>query len=192
MMDKGILSDETQPIALLDDTILLKAAIVNPTVFNGLYKIFIHPIYHYIYNRIGEARQAEDLTAQVFLEALESLPKYHHDGHFAAWLFSIARHKVVDYYRNLHPEVPIENKYSNLNNQGDPLSTVIQIEETQRLAGLIQRLNKDDQELLRLRLVAELEFGEIARLINDKMEATKKRYYRLLTHLRQQLELEND
>jgi RNA polymerase sigma-70 factor (ECF subfamily) len=57
---------------------------------------------------------------------------------------------------------------------------------------LIHKLEEQDQELLRLRFVAELSFGEIARLINSNMETTKKRVYRLLAHLQQQLELDHD
>src|SRR5512136_1774986 len=108
MMDKYLASADTKEMAVLDEASLIMAARSNPAVFNQLYLTHIRPIYRYIFSKVGEVRQTEDLTAQVFLEALESLPRYHHNGHFSAWLFSIARHKVVDYYRTHHSEFPIE------------------------------------------------------------------------------------
>jgi len=191
-MDKYLISEDTNGIALKEEASLFKAACSDPTVFNQLYLAYIRPIYRYIFCKVGDAKQTEDLTAQVFLEALESLPRYHHNGHFSAWLFSIARHKVVDYYRTRRSELPIEITNKESDNKVDPLSTLIQTEEAQRISKFIHLLDEQDQELLRLRFVAELNFAEIARLINSNMEATKKRFYRLLAHLRQQLELEHD
>lgn len=191
-MEKYLYSEDTKEIAFREEASLIKAARSDPAVFNQLYIAHVRPIYRYIFSKVGEVRQAEDLTAQVFLAALESLPRYRHDGHFAAWLFSIARNKVVDHYRSQRPETPIENTNVVSDLKGDPLSTLIQDEEAQRISTLIHRLDEQDQELLRLRVVAELNFGEIARLINSNMEATKKRFYRLLAHLRQQLELDHD
>jgi RNA polymerase sigma-70 factor, ECF subfamily len=192
MMDKYLVSEDTQGIALPEEASLFKAACIDPIVFNGLYMAYIRPIYRYIFSKVGEVRQAEDLTAQVFLAVLESLPRYHHEGHFAAWLFSIARHKVADHYRSQRGEVPIEETLAESGKTGDPLTTVIQTEEAQQISKLIHQLDEQDQELLRLRFVASLGFGEIARLINSNMEATKKRIYRLLANLRQQLEHDHD
>lgn len=191
-MDKYLISQDTKGIAFLEEASLFKAACSDPAVFNQLYLAYIRPIYRYIYCKVGDVKQTEDLTAQVFLEALESLPRYHHNGHFSAWLFSIARHKVVDHYRTQRSDLPIEVTDGESDNKVDPLSTLIQTEETQRISKFIHLLDEQDQELLRLRFVAELNFAEIARLINSNMEATKKRFYRLLAHLRQQLELEHD
>jgi len=192
MMDRYLSSEDTNGIALQEEASLFKAAVTDPAVFNQLYLAHIRPIYRYIFSKVGDVRQTEDLTAQVFLAALESLPHYHHDGHFAAWLFSIARHKVVDHFRSQRAELPLEDSKRVTSIKDDPLSTLIHTEDTQRLSRLIAQLDEQDQEILRLRFVAELNFGEIAKLIHSNMEATKKRFYRLLTHLRQQLELEHD
>ncbi len=191
-MEKYLVSEDTKGIALLEEASLIKAARSDPTVFNQLYQAHVRPIYRYIFSKVGEVRQSEDLTAQVFLAALESLPRYRHDGHFSAWLFSIARHKVADYFRTQPSEVPIDTNEGNSAPKGDLLTTLIRSEETQRIAKLIQQLDEQDQELLRLRFVAELNFGEIARLVHTNLDATKKRYYRLITHIRQQLELDHE
>ena len=190
-MEMGIIPEDATGIALREDEFLLKDATIDPTAFIGLYNIYVRPIYRYIYTKVGEAKQAEDLTAQVFLEALESLPRYRHDGHFAAWLFSIARHKVTDYYRTRHEGIPIEAVRGETE-KAEPLAGLIHEEEISRLSGYIHQLKEDDQELLRLRLVAELNFGEVARLTHCNMETAKKRYYRLITQLREQMEVEND
>jgi RNA polymerase sigma-70 factor (ECF subfamily) len=191
-MAEDLPSEGTIGISLLEEASLIKTACSDPTAFNRLYLSYIRPIYRYIFSKVGESRETEDLTAQVFLAALEGLPRYHHNGHFAAWLFSIARHKVTDHFRSQHSELPIEVAYGETISRGDPLSTLIQTEESHRMSVLIHKLEEQDQELLRLRFVAELSFGEIARLINSNMETTKKRVYRLLAHLQQQLELDHD
>ena len=188
-MEKYLSSRNTTGIAHQEETSLINAARNDPAVFNQLYLAYVRPIYRYIFSKVGEARQAEDLTAQVFLAALESLPHYRHDGHFAAWLFGIARHKLADSFRTQHMELPIDITDRIPNKKDDPLSELIQNEETNRIWKAIHELDKRDQELLRLRFVADLNFGDIAKLFHSNMEATKKRFYRLLTHLRQQVEL---
>ncbi len=188
-MEKCLSSDDTTGITLQEEASLINAARSDPAVFNQLYLAYVRPVYHYIFSKVGEARQAEDVTAQVFLAALESLPRYRHDGHFAAWLFGIARHKLADNFRLQRTELPIDITDRIPNKKDDPLSELIQNEETNRIWEAIHELEERDQELLRLRFVAGLNFGEIAQLIHSNMEATKKRFYRLLTHLRQQVEI---
>ena len=191
-MAKDLPSEDTKGIFLTEEASLIKAASSDPSAFTRLYLSYIHPIYRYIFCRVGDTREAEDLTAQVFLAALEGLPRYHHNGHFTAWLFSIARHKVADHFRSPLSELPIEVADGESISRDDPLSTIIQTEEAMRMSVLIHRLDEQDQELLRLRFVAELNFGEIARLIHSNMEKTKKRVYRLLARLQHQLELDHD
>jgi RNA polymerase sigma-70 factor (ECF subfamily) len=191
-MAKDLSSDKTKGITSIEEAVLIKTARSDPTAFKLLYLSYIHPIYRYIFSKVGDASETEDLTSQVFLEALEGLSKYRHDGHFAAWLFTIAHHKVVDHFRSQHSDLPIEVAYRERIGKSDHLSALIQTEEAQRMAKLIHQLDEQDQELLRLRFVAELNYGEIAHLLKSNTETTKKRIYRLLARLRQQLEFDHD
>jgi len=191
-MDRYLAAKDTMRMASLEEASLIKAARSDPKVFNQLYLAHVRPIYRYIFSKVGEVKQAEDITAQVFLAALESLPRYNHDGHFEAWLYGIARHKLADHYRSRSLELPIDVAGDESDKKGEPLSTIIQVEEFQHLSRLIHQLDEQDQELLRLRFVAELSFAEIARIIDSNMEATKKRFYRLLDHLRKQAELDHE
>jgi len=167
---------------------LIEKARLEPIAFAELYQAFVRPVYRYVYSRIRNVRDAEDLTSQVFLEVFTGLPQYQHRGYFSAWLFSIARNKVVDLFRRGRVELSMETADLGPDDEVSPLVKMIQKEDIYLLAQEIQRLDESDQELLRLRYIAELSFPEIATLLGLSTATTKKRLYRLLARIESQLE----
>jgi RNA polymerase sigma-70 factor, ECF subfamily len=163
----------------------------DPRAFEQLYRLYVQPIFRYLYSRIGSQPEAEDATAQTFLAALEALDHYHHDGHFAAWLFAIARRKATDHFRSHQRQAPLEDA-DNVPSGTDLLQGVIQTERKTALTKLIAALPEDERELIRLRYVAELSFSEIGRLLGCSEDAAKKSLYRLLARLQSQLEVYHD
>jgi RNA polymerase sigma-70 factor (ECF subfamily) len=170
---------------------LVAAAKRDPRAFEQLYRLYVQPIFRYIYSRIGSLPEAEDATAQTFLAALEAFDHYHHDGHFAAWLFAIARRKAADHFRSQQRQAPLEYADS-VPNGTDLLQDVIRTERKAALAKLFTGLPEDERELIRLRYVAELSFAEIGRLLGCREDAAKKSLYRLLARLQSQLEVYHD
>jgi RNA polymerase sigma-70 factor (ECF subfamily) len=169
-----------------DESVLVRAAKTDTEVFALLYDRYVQPLYHYCYHRTNSVHDAEDLTSQTFLAALEAFPHYRWDGHFAAWLFTIARNKVVDYYRRT-PNVPLEE--SMVPPFHSDLADETEISQQKGiLLHAIWALNEDEQELIRLRYVAELSFAEIAKVLHKSEGATKKMLYRLLARLKSQME----
>jgi RNA polymerase sigma-70 factor (ECF subfamily) len=174
-----------------DDAQLIEAARRDPSAFGDLYLFYVQPVFRYLYSRIGGLPEAEDATAQTFLAALEALGRYRHDGHFAAWLFSIARRKAMDHFRSRKRQVPLET-VEQVPIQTDLLQQVIRSEEDDALTKLIDSLPEDERELIRLRYVAVLSFAEIGHLLNRREEAVKKSLYRLLARLQSQLEVPHE
>lgn len=168
-------------------TSLITAARKDPHEFGALYQRYVTPVFRYLYNRTGNIHEAEDITAQTFLIAYETFNRFRGDGHFSSWLFGIARNKVIDHYRHRKFDVSIDGTASDQVDT-DPLAKAIHAEQSALLAKLIQTLNEDEQELLRLRFLAEMSFREIAHLLQRNEDAVKKTTYRLLARLQSQLE----
>lgn len=172
----------------LDDAALVKHARNDAEAFAALYRRYLSPLYRYLYRRLGNEKDVEDLTAQVFTEALEGLAAYRERGRFASWLFTIARRRLVDLYRE---KVPGE-----LDDAPDGMpglqSALEQDETYSRLAELLKQLDDTQQEVLRLRFAAGLEFAEVASILGRTPGAVKMSLYRTLDWLRANWENENE
>jgi RNA polymerase sigma factor (sigma-70 family) len=165
---------------------LVEAARRQTRDFLPLYDHYVRPVFRYLWSRVGSHEDAEDLTAQTFLEALEALPRYREHGTFAAWLFSIARRKTADYFRK-HPHAPLEDADA-VTGPTDLPGEIARRDEVSRLKALIRTLPDADQELIRLHFTTGLTFREMAPVIGKSEDAVKKALYRLLGKLQSQLE----
>ena len=172
-----------------DKNLALHAA-YDPTAFGELFDRYALRIYRYCYSRVQHHESAEDITAQVFQDALEHIDQYRPIGPFAAWLFTIARRRVADHYRALRPTEELSEESSQSN--PEILAGVIRQEDLQRLESVLQKLDENDLELLRLRFAAEMRYKEIAALVNKTPGAVKTATYRLLNRLKADMEKIDD
>jgi RNA polymerase sigma-70 factor, ECF subfamily len=67
--------------------------------FERIYDAHVVGVYRFIYARVGNHPDAEDLTAQVFVRAVESLDVDRDPGQIAAWLYRVAQNATADYWR---------------------------------------------------------------------------------------------
>jgi RNA polymerase sigma-70 factor (ECF subfamily) len=171
-----------------EDASLVEAARCDPAAFAALYQRYVTPVYRYVYSRLGHVADAEDLTARVFTEALEGLHRYREQGSFAAWLFTIARHRVIDYYRSQRPSLPLEEALDSPCDGIDPLGHLVQEEALRRLAALVAQLDEEQQELLRLRFAGGLTYSEIGGIVGRSEAAVKMAVHRLLHRLQAEWE----
>ena len=173
-----------------DEPALVHAAQTDAQAFGDLYDRYLQRVYRYCYARTNNKHDAEDITAQIFLAALEGLPRYRQDGHFAAWLFSIARKKVADFHRRTPPGFLDESTLPTI--QTDLAMDVETSQRRERLSHLIQALAEEERELIYLRYVAELSFAQIAKTLRKNEEAVKKTLYRLIARLKSRLEADHE
>jgi RNA polymerase sigma-70 factor, ECF subfamily len=171
------------PLSSSDEAALLAAARSDPAAFAELYRRYVTRVYRYLYSHVGQSDDAEDLTAQVFTAAWQGLARYQERGNFTAWLFQIARNKTNDFYRRRRPQLSLEAAGAALRVDWDPLASVERRETLHRLSELVNRLEPDQRELIRLRFAADLSFAEIAALLGRSEAAVKMTLHRLLRNL---------
>jgi RNA polymerase sigma-70 factor, ECF subfamily len=76
---------------------------VRPAIDHGrfeeIYDQHVVPIYRFIHARVGNRPDAEDLTAQVFVRAVEQLDTTREPGQIASWLYRVSQNAIADYWR---------------------------------------------------------------------------------------------
>ncbi|WP_299027837.1 sigma-70 family RNA polymerase sigma factor [uncultured Thermanaerothrix sp.] len=180
-------SSNLTAITASDEVQLIRSAQHDPGSFGILYRRYVERVFRYVYSRVGSVPEAEDLTAQTFLSALENLPRFRNNGSFAAWLFTIARSKVMDYFRRRRFTQRIENLADS--GKQDPLSEIVHSERVTALAKFIAELSEEERELLRLRFLCEVTYSEIAQVLHRSESAVKKAAQRTLARLHAQMEV---
>ncbi len=176
---------------LIDDAALVERAKADPDAFGLLYERYVDKIYSYIYYRTGNYHDAEDLTAKVFYQALNHLPRFVQRGlPFSAWLYRIAHNIVANWYRDRSRRKVVS--LDQLGSVGHPradllLQQVSMDERRSALAGAIRRLPLERQELLILKFVEQLPNAQIGQIMGRSEGAIKSLYHRTLLTLRQDL-----
>ena len=65
-----------------------------------IYREFYGKIYGYVYSKISNASDVQDLVSSVFLKMLQNLDRFSPErASLSTWIYTIARHTVVDYRR---------------------------------------------------------------------------------------------
>lgn len=175
----------------VEEQILIQEARDDPQAFGKLYQRYIRQIVRYLYSRLGNTRDAEDVAAQTFMAAFEAFGSFKREKYFSSWLFTIARNKSVDHFRKSRPTEQLDES-TILSPLEVPEKLLERSDELNEIARLIHELPDEDQELMRLRFVAELSFPEMAALLHRRTEAVKKSVYRNLAKIKAQMEVGNE
>ncbi len=176
---------------LPDDQILARAVQGDRDAFGELYRRYVQRIYNYIYYRVGNPHDAEDLTARVFYRVLRNIHRYEDRGlPFSAYLYRIAHNVVANWHRDnqRRTEIPLDALWSLHDDSPAPEATLLQHEEYERLFAVIRRLPPDRQQLLILKFVERLSNAEIGQIMGRTEGAIKSLYHRTLLALRRELE----
>jgi len=166
----------------IDERALVEQAIQHDSrAFAQLYDRYVDKIYKYIYYKTGASASVDDLTAQVFLKAWESIGNYRWTEHpFAAWLFRIAHNLVIDYYRTRRETVPLEDLALE-DNITPPLDELAQSHLTSAmLRQAIAQLTEDQQQVIVLKFIDGYEIDQVAKLLGKDSRAVRSLQHRAL------------
>lgn len=166
-----------------DERLLIDAAQKDPRRFADLYEANFDRVYAFIARRVHHRADAEDLTAEVFHQALANLKKFEWRGvPFSAWLYRIASNAIADRWQRASREQassvsddPPAPRHSN---------SPEEIETRARLFRLVADLPADQRRVIEMRFAAGSSIAEIARELGRTNGAVKQLQFRAVRALR--------
>ena len=174
---------------LMDEIQLAREAINNVEAFAELYRLHIMGVYRYHMAHTGNLRDAEDLTSQTFMAALENLQSFRGSGSFAAWIMGIASKKRLMYFRGNRHELPLD---AALHYPSPSLPTdkaALQHLQLESVARALRQISPDRAEAVILSFFGGLSNLEVSRVMNKSEAAVKMLISRGLQDLRERTSL---
>jgi RNA polymerase sigma-70 factor (ECF subfamily) len=183
----GASQTQRAPLEQPPDEVL--AAQRDAASFTLLYERYLESVYRYVAARLATREEAEDVTSEAFHRAWSSLGAYRARGTFRAWVFRIARRTLADHYRRAQPAARLGQAVAELlpDHHPTPEEWVGRHEQQQQARQLLAGLPAAQQEILCLRFVAELSYGDIAPVLGKREDTVKKAAYRALDSIRRRL-----
>lgn len=176
---------------VLADEDLARQARQDPEAFAELYRRHVDRVYSFHLARTGSPHDAQDLTAETFIAALQGLPRYRELGSFAAWLLGIARHKMVSHFRGRKPEASLEDAFELPDPAPFPEVLADRRIEMAQVSRALQNLVPERSEAILLCVFAGLTAREAGQVMGKSQAAVKMLVYRGLGDLRQSLILDH-
>ncbi len=170
---------------------LVLAAGTSMEAFAELYEHYVDGVYAFVLRRVGNASDAEDLTARVFEKALRGIGAFRWKGaSFFSWLLRIASNTVVDHYRREGRArmVDLEEMLPVLEGTEDPTHGIERLEERRLIVEAMRRLPERHRTLLELKFVDELDTESMAEMLECSRGNLAVRLHRALKALRREVE----
>jgi RNA polymerase sigma-70 factor, ECF subfamily len=151
-----------------------------------LYECHRLGIFRYLYYRTGDIQVADDLTSEVFLRMIRSLPGYRQQNvAFKAWLFQIAHNLLNDHYRKMsvRNHLPLEETTVE-----DPISPPTRPVERSlnnvTLQKALEYLPGEQRDVIVMRFITGMPISDVAQALHKSEDAVKGLQRRALANLR--------
>lgn len=153
--------------------------------FGKLYDTYLDAVYRFVYFRVGVREVAEDITETAFVSVFEHIGEYKEQGvPFEAWLFRIARNKLIDHYRSHKPNVPID-EIADAPDGATNVEHEVEVKLTKEyIMDCVRRLPASYQEIIILKYIEEKTNEEISELLEKPLPHVRVLQSRALAKLR--------
>jgi RNA polymerase sigma-70 factor, ECF subfamily len=158
----------------------------DPQAFRPLYDKYFRRIFLFVLHRVEDRSIAADITSQAFLKALLNIGRFKFRGlPFSSWLFRIALNEYNDYFRknSRYRIVTIDDKA--VEHLFEELTNTTREEDLrQQLPAILQRLSREELQLIELRFFDQKPFKEVADIIGITETYAKVKVYRILQKMK--------
>ena len=171
-----------------EESLIRRAQQRDQVALTQLYEENFDKIYRYIVFKIGDRTEAEDMTQQVFLNAIQSISSYNWKGMpFSSWLYRIAHNQIVDHLRKKSRRITVPLDESISASDADPRHVAEQKIEIEEICAAAKGLTRAQQEVISLRFGGELSVAEVAKAMGKSEGAVKALQHSAIAALRKVL-----
>ena len=169
-----------------DRNLALRAGKGDTAAFGALYDRYVDAVYRYVFYRVRNDADAEDLVSDVFMRALRAMPRYEPRVAFLAWLYRIARNAVIDRARRSRTQISFEDALAHpgVDQVVEPDATILALSDKEAVRGALAKLTPLQQEVIVLRFVEGYSTLEIANLVGKREGTVRGIQFRALEALR--------
>ena len=177
----------------VDDERLLveRAGSRDAEAFGELYDMHVVRVYRHIYYLVNSISEAEDLTAQTFLQAWEAMDRYEDRGvPFVSWLLRIAHNLAISHLRSRRERSQLHDGLVDHDTFRDPEKVAERAADEERVRRAILRLGHEQRQVIILRFVEDLEYPEVAEIVGKSVAAVRVIQHRALCALRKMMKVD--
>jgi RNA polymerase sigma-70 factor (ECF subfamily) len=171
-----------------DAALARRAGSGEAEAFGILYDRYVDAVYRYVFYRVRNEAEAEDVTSDVFMRALRAIPKYEPRQAFLAWLYRIARNAVIDRSRRqaARQQVSFEDAlaHPNADQVVNPDAALLAGSDASVVRKAMEQLTPLQQEILVLRYVEGFDTKTISKLVGKRDGTIRGIEFRALSALR--------
>ena len=168
----------------------------NLQAFDLLYGRYVKLVYSRV-RYTTPATDVEDVTQEIFIAMLDSLPSFRADAKFSTWLFTLTKNKVAENYRKRSRKketMQVDLEYADLEpvEQSRDLRKTSTLDDRITIRHALNNIHRTYREVLLLRFANDMKLNEIAEYLDKGEEATKSLFRRAMSALKKELEVENE
>ena len=172
----------------MDEYLIARAKAGDNDALIVLYERYKQQIFRYLYYRLGDVHTAEDLTTDVFLRAIQALPRFQDQGKsVSAWLFQIARNLATDRFRRQTIVRQVDLAEGLIDPTISPEHAAEKSLMLEELRVALQQLTSDQRDVILLRFIDGLSIADVAATMNKSESAVKNLQLRGLRTLQRLL-----
>ncbi|OGE29669.1 hypothetical protein A3C29_06565 [Candidatus Daviesbacteria bacterium RIFCSPHIGHO2_02_FULL_40_16] len=161
--------------------------------FDEVVKNYIRLVYFFARKSLYQQEDVDDIVQETFLKAMNNYKQFtfKSEDELKSWLLTICRHLIADQMRSKKKTISIEQNNIELFDNSDVEdmmnAEITHEKDIESVKKELVKLKAEEQEIIRLRIVEEMEFKEIAVALDTKEAAVKMRFYRAIIKLKEAL-----
>jgi RNA polymerase sigma-70 factor (ECF subfamily) len=169
-----------------DSQLIERCLCGEEAAWEDLVKVYTRRVYSICYRFVGREGEAQDLAQEVFLRVFKTLKSFRsNEGSFSVWLNRLTRNLLIDHYRrsklerstdSIEDQLRVLEETEQTSARAD--SMLAGREASEMLQAALQKLSPELRETIILRDIEELEYREIAQVLNVPEGTVKSRLNR--------------